>query len=97
MTDQDASNRMRLLQAFRQLVENFAWTAELKPKLDALYEEHRDNCAALHLTAAQRSEHVHAVDALKTLRGFCAKRIKDLDGEIRKHVGGAREADPSAI
>lgn len=97
MTPEDASKRMRLLQGFRQLVDNFAWTEEVAPKLEALYEEHRDGCAALHLTAEQRSEHVHAVDVLKTLRGLCAKRIRDLEGEIQRHVGGPQEADPNVI
>lgn len=86
MTDEEAHQSARLLQGYRHLLVNHAWTDDFMPRLAKLEQEHVEGCTALHLTPEKRSEHVHAVHVLAELRVYAERKVKELDEALKAHV-----------
>lgn len=86
MNDEEASRKAFLLQSFRALVANPAWTEEVAPKIARAKTEHLDACVAEFKSPAERAEHIHAYHLADELASFCAGRIAALERELKKHA-----------
>lgn len=91
MTAEETERKAYLLQAFRALVANPAWTQEVAPRIAKAAVEHNDGCKARGKTPEQRAEHVEAAHLAEELETFCAKRIESLHREITAFAKANRE------
>lgn len=93
MTEHDASEAGRLLEAFKELEENPAWQ-EVAALMDKAHTDSLDGSTARGRAHELRAEHIEAYHITKELCEWREKRMAQLRKSLREFQSQATAAFP---